>query len=145
MKTRIRYTGLCLLSLSLLPLSSQAATPEGVARHFKQPVTESPALVIDAPDIAEEGSVVPLSVKGWNGQAAIREITFFNVKRPDKPVARFTLGKGMLVQGLKTRIKLPDSTTVYAVARLENGQLVGAGKPVKVTIGGCGGGGGKIE
>ena len=140
MKIAIRRNALFILAMMLVPFASQAATPAAVARHFTQTIVETEALLIDIPDIAEEGSVVPVAVKGWKGDAEIREITFFNIERAERPIARFSLGKGMRVEGLKTRVKLPKSTTVYAVARLANGQLVGTGKPVKVTIGGCGGG-----
>ena len=144
MNTRIRRTALGLLGLFLVPLVAQAAAPAAVARYFQQPVEDSPALILDIPDIAEEGSVVPLAVKRWEGRAAIREITFFNIARAERPLASFRLGKGARIEGLKTRVKLPASTTVYAVARLANGKLIGTGKPVKVTIGGCGGPG-KVE
>ena len=42
---------------------------------------------------------------------------------------------------LKTRVRLRESSNIYAVAVLSNGDIVAGERFVKVTIGGCGGGG----
>ena len=90
---------------------------------------------IKAPDIAENGAVVPVTVSTTIG--GVESIAIFAEKNPSPLAASFDLGKG--AQGfVSTRIKMGKTGDVIGVVKA-GGKLYAARKGVKVTIGGCGG------
>ncbi len=95
----------------------------------------SDKISIRAPDIAENGAVVPVSVtSSIPGTEAINIIA---EKNAAPLTAAFKLGKG--AEGfVSTRIKMGKTSSVIAVVKA-GGKLYSTGKEVKVTIGGCGG------
>jgi sulfur-oxidizing protein SoxY len=92
-------------------------------------------IVVKAPDIAENGAVVPVEVEskiaGTDGIAIIGEKNGFPL------IADFKLMNGA-VGYVSTRIKLGATSNVTAVVKA-GGKVYKASKEVKVTIGGCGG------
>ena len=90
---------------------------------------------IKAPDIAENGSVVPVTVD--TGIAGAESITIIAAANGTPMVGSFDLTGG--AEGyVSTRIKMGKTGDVIAVVKA-GGQLYSAKKEVKVTIGGCGG------
>ena len=102
----------------------------GTASH-----SASGDIKIKAPDIAENGAVVPVTVdSSLNGIESIAIIASAN---GTPLVASFNLGEG--AQGfVSTRIKMGKTSDLIAVVK-SGGKLFSASKTVKVTIGGCGG------
>ncbi len=98
-------------------------------------MTESGDINIKAPDIAENGAVVPVTVTAE--MAGVESITIAAPNNPAPLVASFDLGSGAHGYA-STRIKMGKSGDVIAVVKA-NGKLYTAKKGVKVTIGGCGG------
>ena len=98
-------------------------------------VEESGEIKIKAPDIAENGAVVPVTIS--TGMAGVESIALIAANNPSPLVANFNLGEG--AEGfVSTRIKMGKSGDVIAVVKA-NGKLYSTRKEVKVTIGGCGG------
>mgnify|MGYP001591845934 CR=1 FL=1 len=95
----------------------------------------SDAIKIKAPDIAENGAVVPVSVA--SSIAGVESIALLVEKNAAPMAAIFTLGKGA-VADVSTRVKMGKTGDVIAVVKA-GGKLHSARKSVKVTIGGCGG------
>ncbi|HUJ01360.1 MAG TPA: thiosulfate oxidation carrier protein SoxY [Usitatibacter sp.] len=91
---------------------------------------------ITAPDIAENGAVVPVSVE--SDLPNVVSITLFAEKNPFPLNSEFQLGEGV-VPYVSTRVRLAESQHVTAVAKTADGKLYGGKKLIKVTIGGCGG------
>ena len=89
---------------------------------------------IGAPEIAENGNTVPIEVSA-EGATAIMLLADGN---PSPGVATFHFGK-LSVPSASTRIRLAQTQNVVAVAKLADGSFAKASRPVKVTIGGCGG------
>jgi len=90
---------------------------------------------IKAPDIAENGAVVPVSVTA--DMAGVDEIAIIAEKNGTPLAANFKLAsnaKGFV----STRIKMAKTSNVIAVVKA-GGKAYSARKEVKVTIGGCGG------
>jgi sulfur-oxidizing protein SoxY len=98
--------------------------------------TESDKIIVSAPDIAENGSVVPVEVDA-SGLENVKSITIIAEKNPVPLVAQFQLGAEAVPQ-VSTRIKMASTSDVVAVVDA-GGKLYTAKKEVKVTIGGCGG------
>ena len=97
--------------------------------------TASDAIKIKAPDIAENGAVVPVSVS--TDMADVESIALLAEGNNTPLVATFTLGEGAIAD-VSTRIKMGKTSDVIAVVK-SGGKLHSARKSVKVTIGGCGG------
>jgi len=98
-------------------------------------MTDSGEINIKAPDIAENGAVVPITVStGIDGASSISIIAD---KNSTPLVADFVLGS--TTEGyVSTRIKMGKTANVVAVVKAGD-KLFTAKKEVKVTIGGCGG------
>jgi len=95
----------------------------------------SDKIKIKAPDIAENGAVVPVSVT--SDIAGAESISLIVEKNTSPLTASFILGAG--TEGyVSTRIKMGKTSSVIAVVKAGD-KLYSAGKEVKVTIGGCGG------
>ena len=97
--------------------------------------TASETIKIKAPDIAENGAVVPVSVA--SDMANVESIALLAEGNNTPLVATFMLGAGALPD-VSTRIKMGKTSDVIAVVKAD-GKLYSARKSVKVTIGGCGG------
>jgi sulfur-oxidizing protein SoxY len=96
---------------------------------------ETSKVRIKAPDIAENGAVVPVSVTAELD--AVESISILADKNATPLTASFDLGPGAEAY-VSTRIKMGKTANVIAVVKA-GGKLYSAKKEVKVTIGGCGG------
>jgi len=133
-----------LLSISILfPTFSTASIPDRISSLYDATKISTNSVIIDAPDIAESGEVVSIKIDNINNipkDSYVKELIFFNDFR-DEPVATFKLSTKMLAPGLTLRVKMRESGNIYAIAKLSNGKVLTGEKLIKVTIGGCGGGG----
>jgi sulfur-oxidizing protein SoxY len=96
---------------------------------------DSAAIKIKAPDIAENGAVVPVSVTAE--LEGVESVSILAEKNATPLTASFDLGPGAEPY-VSTRIKMGKTGNVVAVVKA-GGKLYTAKKEVKVTIGGCGG------
>ena len=98
-------------------------------------LTESDDIRIQAPDIAENGSVVPVTVN--TGIADAERITLMVAANGTPLAASFVLADN--TDGyVSTRLKMAGTSDVVATVEA-GGAVYVARKQVKVTIGGCGG------
>ena len=92
-------------------------------------------LHIDAPEIAENGAVVPIEItSNVRGTTALIVLIDHN---PFPLVAKFDFAEGALPY-VKLNVKMGETSDVRVLAQA-GGQLHQATKEIKVTIGGCGG------
>ena len=94
----------------------------------------SDAIKVKAPDIAENGSVVPVTIS--TTLDGVEQISIFADANGSPLVASFNLSGSQAY--VSTRIKMGKTGNVLAVVKA-NGALHANKKEVKVTIGGCGG------
>jgi sulfur-oxidizing protein SoxY len=90
---------------------------------------------LDAPEIAENGAVVPISVS-----TSLPKVTSISILVPENPytlAASYKIPDGTL-PSVANRLKMAKSSTVIAIVE-SDGKLYSATKEVKVTVGGCGG------
>jgi sulfur-oxidizing protein SoxY len=97
---------------------------------------ESKDVTLTAPDIAENGAVVPMGVA--TTLAGVKQMLILVEKNPSALVAKFDVSDAVEPNFL-TRAKMGQSSDVYAVAITADGKAHFAKKEVKVTLGGCGG------
>ncbi len=90
---------------------------------------------LDAPEIAENGNTVPITVSA-PGASSIMILAAGN---PVPAVATFNFGPMSAARSGSTRIRLAKTQDVIAVAKMEDGSFQTTQATVKVTIGGCGG------
>lgn len=114
----------------------EAKSVEGAVSALYQSSATTPStdINIKAPDIAENGAVVPITVS--TGLPA-EVITVVVEKNPQPLAANFVMGGGT-VGYISTRVKMGKTSKLIAVVKA-GGKLHSADKEVKVTIGGCGG------
>jgi sulfur-oxidizing protein SoxY len=98
-------------------------------------VTESSDIKLKAPDIAENGAVVPITVE--TSLPGVESISIITEQNPAPLSASYDLGP-MALGYVSTRIKMGETSNVMALVKSE-GKLYSAVKEIKVTIGGCGG------
>jgi sulfur-oxidizing protein SoxY len=96
--------------------------------------TESRDILITAPDIAENGAVVPIAVTSKLPNT--QQISIVAEKNPFPLAATFDVSGGG--EGyVSARIKMGQTSDVWAVVRAD-GKYYTARKEVKITVGGCG-------
>ncbi len=99
------------------------------------PAAGGAQITITAPDIAENGAVVPVGVTST--LPGTTEIYILVEKNPNPMAAGFTIPDGTEAN-VQTRVKMGQSSNIHAVVKA-NGKLYAAVKETKVTLGGCGG------
>jgi sulfur-oxidizing protein SoxY len=97
---------------------------------------ESRDVTLTAPDIAENGAVVPIAVA--TTAPGVRTLLILVEKNPNTLAASFDVSDAV-ESNFSTRVKMGQSSDVYAVAITGDGRALFAKKEVKVTLGGCGG------
>jgi sulfur-oxidizing protein SoxY len=97
---------------------------------------ESRDVTLTAPDIAENGAVVPIAVAST--AAGVRTLLILVDKNPNTLAASFDVSDAV-ESNFSTRVKMGQSSDVFAVAITGDGRALFAKKEVKVTLGGCGG------
>jgi len=98
-------------------------------------IADSDAVKLKAPAIAENGAVVPVSVK--TTLPYVKSISLFVEKNPSPLAATFNL-MPVNVADVSIRIRMGETSNLIAVVE-SGGKLHRAQQEVKVTIGGCGG------
>jgi sulfur-oxidizing protein SoxY len=97
---------------------------------------ESKDIVLSAPDIAENGAVVPIGAA--TAMAGVRRVLLLVEKNPSALAAAFDVSDAVEAN-FATRVKMGQTSNVYAVAITADNKAFFAQKEVKVTLGGCGG------
>jgi len=97
---------------------------------------ESKDVTLTAPDIAENGAVVPMGIS--TALTGVKHLLLLVEKNPLALVAIFQSNES-LENNFLTRAKMGQTSDVYAVAIMADGKALWAKKEVKVTLGGCGG------
>lgn len=92
-------------------------------------------ITLTAPEIAENGNTVPVSVD-VEGASEVLMLATGN-PTPGVMIAKFGPAAGS--RKVATRIRLAKTQDVMAIAKMDDGSFKQAKSNVKVTIGGCGG------
>ena len=145
MSTSAHVAGLW-AAAGLLPATAHAAWPKAAfdaktmadaAKAFGGSApAESKDVTITGPDIAENGAVVPVGCSTTLPGA--RRMMILVEKNPSVLAAAFDVTDAVDAS-FNTRVKMGQSSNVYAVAMMGDGRVLFAGKEIKVTLGGCGG------
>ena len=96
---------------------------------------DSADILMTAPEIAENGAVVPIGAV--SKVPGTESIAILIAKNPTALAASFDIPAGT-EPGVSTRVKLAETSEVYVLVKAQ-GKYYVTKKEIKVTIGGCGG------
>ena len=97
---------------------------------------------LDLPEIAENGNTVPMGISvesPMTEQSFVKEVLVVADGNPRGGVVMFHFTPASGVAEVNTRIRLAETQTITAVARMNDDSYYVDSKQVKVTVGGCGG------
>ena len=113
----------------------QKSDADAIKALYGKTAEASDKIKLDAPEIAENGAVVPVSVT--TTLADVSSISFLVAENPIALVASYRIPAGT-VPSVANRIKMAKTSKVTVLVEA-GGKLYSADKEVKVTVGGCGG------
>ena len=113
----------------------QKTDADAIKALYGKTAEASDKVKLDAPEIAENGGVVPISVTTTLDK--VTSISFFVAENPNALAASYRIPDGTL-PAVANRLKMAKTTNVTAIVEAD-GKLYSATKEVKVTVGGCGG------
>jgi sulfur-oxidizing protein SoxY len=113
----------------------QKSDADAIHALYGKSAEASDKVKLDAPEIAENGAVVPVSVATTLDN--VTSIAFFVSENPNALAASYRIPPGTL-PSVANRLKMQKTSNVIAIVEA-GGKLFSATKEVKVTVGGCGG------
>jgi sulfur-oxidizing protein SoxY len=108
---------------------------DAIKALYGRSVEPSDKVKLDAPEIAENGAVVPISVS--TGLTEVTSISILVAENPNALAASYRIPAGTM-PSVANRLKMAKTSNVTAIVEA-GGKLYSATKEVKVTVGGCGG------
>ncbi len=146
MLTRSASVAAALAGLGLLPQAALANWPQAAfeAKNMADLMkalgnagpAESKDVTITGPDIAENGAVVPVGAA--TTLPGVKRLLLLVEKNPNMLAALFDVTDAV-EPSISTRVKMGQSSNVFAVAITADNKVLYAAKEIKVTLGGCGG------
>jgi sulfur-oxidizing protein SoxY len=113
----------------------QKSDADAIKALYGKTAEPSDKVKLDAPEIAENGAVVPITVSST--LVDVTSISILVAENPNALAASYKIPAGTL-PSVANRLKMAKTTNVIAVVEA-GGKLYSASKEVKVTVGGCGG------
>jgi sulfur-oxidizing protein SoxY len=108
---------------------------EAIRLLYGRTAEPSDKIKLDAPEIAENGAVVPISVS--TSLSDVTTIAFVVPENPNVLAAYYKFPQGTL-PNVASRLKMAKTSNVIVIVE-SGGKLFSATREVKVTVGGCGG------
>jgi sulfur-oxidizing protein SoxY len=113
----------------------QKGAADAIKSLYGRTAEASDKVKLDAPEIAENGAVVPISVS--TTLTEVTSISFLASENPNALAAVYRIPPGTL-PSVANRLKMAKTSNVIVIVEA-GGKLYSAIKEVKVTVGGCGG------
>jgi sulfur-oxidizing protein SoxY len=136
--------GAALGAVSLVHVGPAHATPDtmkAAIRDIVNGATVRPGKVkLDVPPLVENGNTVPLTVTVTSPMSDadhVVSIHIFNEKNPQPNVGNFYISPRAGRAQIATRIRLADTQTLTAIAKLSDGSFWSATADVVVTLAAC--------
>jgi sulfur-oxidizing protein SoxY len=113
----------------------QKSDADAIKALYGRTAEASDKVKLDAPEIAENGAVVPIAVT--TTLADVTSISFLVSENPNALAASYVIPAGTMPV-IANRLKMAKTCNVIAIVE-SGGKLYSVTKEVKVTVGGCGG------
>jgi sulfur-oxidizing protein SoxY len=133
---------LALVPDGALAQDQQQAWQEAVKKIIGDAKPIEGKVLIDMPEIAENGNTVPFSVSvesAMSEKEYVKAIHILSTANPQPGVASFRFTPMSGKAAVSSRMRLARTQDVIGVAELSDGRMLMGKRSVKVTIGGCGG------
>ena len=130
------------ISLTAPAMASTDAAAAAIKKITGGKEEMSSKVILDTPQIAENGSTVPITVRvnsPMNASDNVKSLHLWADGNPNPNVASFHFTEMSAKAQVATRIRLMKTQNVIAVAEMGDGSFALAKSKIKVTIGGCGG------
>jgi sulfur-oxidizing protein SoxY len=121
------------------------ATPESARdwlANFAKGSTQPGKLTLKAPEIAENGNAVPITVSVESEMTEKSYVKALYIAADGNPAPGVAVYEFTPLSGkaeIQMRVRLAQTEKLVAVAEMSDGTLYTASREIKVTIGGCGG------
>jgi sulfur-oxidizing protein SoxY len=129
-----------------LPIgASQAQEPaweQAVRKIVGEAKPTEGKLILELPEIAENGNTVPFTISldsPMTEKDHVKALHLLATANPQPGVATFRLSPISGKAVVSSRMRLARTQDVIGIAELSDGRFLMVKRPVKVTIGGCGG------
>lgn len=122
--------------------ASPEDTAKAIADFAGDATPEAGTITLTAPEIAENGNTVPISVSvesPMTEESYVESVVILAEGNPNPAVATFHFSPASGKARASTRMRLAKTQNVIAVAKMNDGSVFTDTRNVKVTIGGCGG------
>src|ERR1700732_4092559 len=113
----------------------QKSEADAIKALYGKTAEASDKVKLDAPEIAENGAVVPIAVS--TTLADVTSISFLVSENPNALPSAYKIPAGTM-PSVANRLKMAHTSNLIAIVEA-GGKLYSATKEVKVTVGGCGG------
>jgi sulfur-oxidizing protein SoxY len=113
----------------------QKGAADAIKSLYGRTAEPSDKVKLDAPEIAENGAVVPISAS--TTLTDVTSIAFLASENPNALAAVYRIPPGTM-PSVANRLKMAKTCNVIVIVEA-GGKLYSATKEVKVTVGGCGG------
>jgi sulfur-oxidizing protein SoxY len=113
----------------------QKSDADAIKALYGKTAEASDKVKLDAPEIAENGAVVPVSVTSTLPK--VTGIAILVLENPFILAAAYKIPEGTQAT-VASRLKMAKTSKVVAIVE-SDGRLYSAAREVKVTVGGCGG------
>lgn len=113
----------------------QKSEEDALKALYAKTAEASDKISLDAPEIAENGAVVPITVT--SSLPKVTGIAILALNNPNVLAAAYKIPAGTEA-AVSNRLKMAKTGKIVAVVE-SDGKLYSASKEVKVTVGGCGG------
>lgn len=113
---------------------AQTSLDDALNILFGTTQSEEGDIRIDAPKIAEDGAIVPVTIS--THMATVESVSLFVTNNPQPLICSYEF-KTNLEPYISTRIKMDKTSDLIAVVKQASGKLYSAKRNVQVTKSGC--------
>lgn len=137
----LKLGGITIAALAIVPSGARAEAEALVKEFARGKAPKEVGLILDMPLAAENANAVPVTLRLESGvsERNCEEFLLIADHNPIPEVCRFKFSPAMGVADVTTRIRLAESQTIVAAARVSDGEVFVQRVAITVTIGGCNG------
>lgn len=138
-------TAASLVAILVLPkpfaaAATDAEVADALAAILQGREAEEGGIVLDVPNVAENGAQVPITVSvdsPMSAQDHVRAIHIVATRNPTPGVGSFHLSPRIARAEVTTRIRLAEEQEILVLAELSDGRVLKAAAEIAVSVGGC--------
>ena len=138
----IKLGGVVIAVLAGVPTRARAQTESLVSEFARGKTPRNEGLVLDIPLAAENANAVPVTIRldkpAYQGRGC-EEFLLIAERNPIPETSRFKFSPTIGMADVTTRIRLAESQTIIAMARMSDSEILIQRVVVAVTFGGCNG------